>query len=83
MSWDYVSEPWQTADVLFTAQVIPEHEEPWWNNIDREIRLIRPPEVSSDSTSSHLVAGRRNRRKKWILPCEVSLSNFEGVFNMP
>jgi hypothetical protein len=33
-----------------------EHGEPWWNDIDRERRLILPPELSGNPASSHLEA---------------------------
>jgi hypothetical protein len=36
--------------------VIYEHGEPWWNDIYKEKLLIRPPELSGSSTSSHLAA---------------------------
>jgi hypothetical protein len=36
--------------------VIYEHVEPWWNDIDREELLIRPPELCSNPNSSHLAA---------------------------
>jgi hypothetical protein len=36
--------------------MIHEHEEPWWNNIDRVKRLIRPPELPGNTTSRHLVS---------------------------
>jgi hypothetical protein len=36
--------------------VIHESEEPWWNDIDRRKLLILPPELSENSTSSHVVA---------------------------
>jgi hypothetical protein len=32
---DYVSELGPQSGLLFIAQVILEHGEPWWNNIDR------------------------------------------------
>jgi hypothetical protein len=35
-----------------------EYGEPWWNDIDRLILLIRPPELSRHSLSSHLVANQ-------------------------
>jgi hypothetical protein len=33
---DYISELWLPTGLLFISQVIYEHEELWWNNIDRE-----------------------------------------------
>jgi hypothetical protein len=35
MGCDYVSELRQPTGLLFIPQVIYEHEEPWWNDIDR------------------------------------------------
>jgi hypothetical protein len=35
-----------TNGLLFISQVIYEHGEPWWNDINRENLLIRPPEHS-------------------------------------
>jgi hypothetical protein len=34
--------------------VIYEHEETWWNDIDRRQLLIRPQELSGNPTSSRL-----------------------------
>jgi hypothetical protein len=62
-------------------QTIYEHGEPWWNDIDRENLLTRPPELSGNHTSSHLVASRRNgRRKWWIWPSEVFLFILPNIF---
>jgi hypothetical protein len=36
--------------------VIYEHGESWRNDIDRTKLLIRPPQLSGNPTSSHLVA---------------------------
>jgi hypothetical protein len=41
---------------LFIPQVIHESEEPRWNDIDKRKLLILPPELSENSTSSHVVA---------------------------
>jgi hypothetical protein len=35
MGWDYVSELRRPTGILFIPQVIYEHGEPWWNDIDR------------------------------------------------
>jgi hypothetical protein len=40
---------------LFILLVTYEHGELWWNDIRRGKLLIRPPELSGNSTSSHLV----------------------------
>jgi hypothetical protein len=49
--------------LLFIPQVIYEHEEPWWNDTDREKLLIHPPEISDNPTSSHLVANKEGLGK--------------------
>jgi hypothetical protein len=51
-----------------------------WKTHDELYRqlLIRPPELSGNSTSSPLVASRRNWRRK-LLIYPLSLSNFEHV----
>jgi hypothetical protein len=40
--------------LLFIPQVIYKHGEQWWNDFNRG-KLICPPAVSSNPTSSHLV----------------------------
>jgi hypothetical protein len=35
--------------------MVYEHEEQWWNDIDRGKLLIRPPQLSGNPTSSHPV----------------------------
>jgi hypothetical protein len=40
--------------LLFIRQMIYEHGDPWWIYIDR-VNLIRPPELSDNPTSIHLV----------------------------
>jgi hypothetical protein len=64
--------------------VIYQHGETWWNNIDRG-KLLRPPERSDNPTSSHQEAKQEElaKKKNEFLPYEVSLSYFEGFFNMP
>jgi hypothetical protein len=42
---DHVSELRPSADLLLIPQVIYEHGERWWNDIDRRILMIRPPEL--------------------------------------
>jgi hypothetical protein len=56
MGRHYVSELWPRTGLFFIPHAIYEHEEPWWNDIDRGKLQIRPPELSLNSTSSHLVA---------------------------
>jgi hypothetical protein len=43
---------------LFIPQVIYEHGETWWNDIDRG-KLLRLPEISGNPMSSHLVAKQK------------------------
>jgi hypothetical protein len=81
--WDYVSELRPQTFLLFIHQMIYEHGEPWWNDIDRRKPLIRPPELSHNLTSSHLIARRRNRRREWwIWPCEVFCSYLPSTFTL-
>jgi hypothetical protein len=60
--------------LLFISQAIYERIEPWWNDIVRAKFLILLPELSGNPIISHLVANRRNsRRKLRVWPCEVFL----------
>jgi hypothetical protein len=69
---------------LFISQLIYEHGEPWWIDIDRGKLLIRPAELSANPNSSNLVANKEELAKEIMnLPYEISLSYFEGFFNMP
>jgi hypothetical protein len=72
MRWYYVFELQPPTNLLFIPKMIYKHGEPWWNDTDKGILLICPLELSNNPTSSHLVASRRNGRRKWsIWPCEV------------
>jgi hypothetical protein len=51
MGCDYISELQPPMGLLFIPQVIYEHGGPWWNDISRR-KLIRPPELYGNSTSS-------------------------------
>jgi hypothetical protein len=69
---------------LFIPQVIYEHGEPWWNDIEREKLLIHPPELSGNPTSSHLVAKQEILAKEMMdLGLRCIFSYFAGFFNMP
>jgi hypothetical protein len=46
--------------LLFIPQMIYEHGEPWWNDIDRGKLVIHPPEVWQSFEQNHLVVSRRN-----------------------
>jgi hypothetical protein len=50
MGWDYISELRPPTGLLFIPQVIYEHEEPLWNDIDSE-KLIRLLELSGKPTN--------------------------------
>jgi hypothetical protein len=58
--WDYVSELRSTVGLLFISQVIYEHGVTRWNDIDSGKLLIRAPEPSVNSTSSHIEAKQEN-----------------------
>jgi hypothetical protein len=58
--WDYGSELGPPTGILFIPKVIYEHGKPCWNDDDDRAKLICPPELSGNFTSSHLVANRRN-----------------------
>jgi hypothetical protein len=45
---------------VFIPQVTNGHGEPWWNDIDSGKLLICPPELSGNSTNSHLVANQED-----------------------
>jgi hypothetical protein len=47
----FVSELQAPTSSLFIPQVIHEHREPWWNDIDKGKLVIRPPQLSGNSTS--------------------------------
>jgi hypothetical protein len=60
--FDHISELRPPPGPLFIPQVIYEHEETWWNDIDRGKLLIRPPERSpallpAEPSSSKLGGG--------------------------
>jgi hypothetical protein len=63
MGRDHVSELRPPTGLLFIPQVIYEHGEPWWNDNDRG-KLIHPPELSGNPTSSHLVARQEKLANK-------------------
>jgi hypothetical protein len=47
------------------GHTVYEHDEPWWNDLDRGELVIRQPDLSGNPTSSHLVSSRRNGRSEW------------------
>jgi hypothetical protein len=49
--------------LLFIPQVIYEHGEPWWNDIDMGKLLICLPGLSGNPTSSHLAANQEELGK--------------------
>jgi hypothetical protein len=69
---------WTVATIV---QVSYEHGETWRNDIDRWNILIRPPDLSGNSTSWHHVASRRNvRRELWIWSCQEFLFMLASAF---
>jgi hypothetical protein len=65
---------------------IYERGEPWWNDIDRGKLLIRSTQLSGNPNSSYLVAKQEELTNEMIfvsLWSRLSLSYFEGFFNMP
>jgi hypothetical protein len=55
MERDYVSELRRTTGILFITYELYEYGEPRWNDIDRKKLLIRPPELSENSTSRNIL----------------------------
>jgi hypothetical protein len=51
---DHVSDLRAPTSILLILQVIYEHGEPWWNNMDRGKLLIRPQELSGNPASRHI-----------------------------
>jgi hypothetical protein len=51
---------------LFILRVIYEHEEPWWNDINRRKLLLCPPELSGNTTNSYLVAKQEELVKEMM-----------------
>jgi hypothetical protein len=51
MGRDYVFKMQPPMSLLFMPQIIYEHGEPWWNDINRVKLLIHQPEVSGNPTS--------------------------------
>jgi hypothetical protein len=54
---------WPPMGLSFIPQVTYEHGEPWWNDTDGRKVLIRPPELSGNPTSSHLVVNQKELGK--------------------
>jgi hypothetical protein len=64
--------------------VIYEHEEPWWNDIDRVKLLIRPPELSGKSTRSHPIANQEELGEEMMtLAFDISLFILGSDIYMP
>jgi hypothetical protein len=81
MGWDYVSELLLPTGVLFIPQVIYEHGEPWWNDIERGRLLILQPElygiIAAESCTKK--SWGTWRRKLWIWRSEYLCSYFEVI----
>jgi hypothetical protein len=61
---DYISELRPLASLIVIPQVIYEHGEVWCNNVQKGKLLVRPPELSANPTSSHLVAKQEELENK-------------------
>jgi hypothetical protein len=84
MGWDYISELLPLTDLLFIPNVIHEHGEPWWNDINIGKLQIPSPELSGNPVSRRLVASRKNWRRKWLIwPRDVFLFIPESDFYIP
>jgi hypothetical protein len=62
MSLSCVSEQRPPTDLLFIPQLLYEHVESKWNDIDRGKILIHPPELCGSSTSSSVAGGAWQRK---------------------
>jgi hypothetical protein len=72
-----VSELQPPKGLLFIPQVIYEHEEPWWNYINRGKLMIHPAE-----SSCCITGGTSEGNYEFGLAKYLCLY-FEGIFNMP
>jgi hypothetical protein len=61
---DYFSE--LRPPSLFVPQVIYEHGEQWWNDMNRRKLLISQPDISANPASSNLLAKEKEMAKKTI-----------------
>jgi hypothetical protein len=79
--------PWTTTSNGPTVhtQMIHDHEEPWWNDMDGGKLLIRPSELSGSLPAESSSGKSRGtwRRKLWTLPSKYLCSHFEVIFCMP
>jgi hypothetical protein len=82
IEWDCVSELRPPAGLLFIPQVMYEHGESWWSDINSGKLSIRPSELAVNPTNSHLVANQKELTKWLILPYEISISYFGVFFNI-
>jgi hypothetical protein len=74
-----VSELRPQADILFIILVIYEHGEPGSNVTDRGKSPIRPPELSGNSTCSHLVAKQEKLATEMMNLALRSISIFAHI----
>jgi hypothetical protein len=84
MGLEYVSELRPPSGLLLIPQVRYKHGEPWWKDIDRVKVVIRPPQLSGNPTSSHLV-GKQEDLEKEIINFALRNISFvrRRVFSMP
>jgi hypothetical protein len=84
MGWDYFFELRPPTGLLVILQVIYEHGEPWWNNIDRGNWVFHQKSLTilpAESSSSK--AGRTGEGNYEFGLTKYLSSHFKGVFNMP
>jgi hypothetical protein len=80
--------------VKFIPQVIYEHGEPWWNDVDRGKLLTHPPELSGSHTSTVISCkaggmGKRNENSALqivfvhIFKCFLDVVKTYDIFTSP
>jgi hypothetical protein len=76
MGWDRISQLRPPNSLLFMPQVIYEHGEPWWNDIERKTNFSTR-DICQSYQQSHLVPSRRNTQI-WL--CKVLLCTLASDF---
>jgi hypothetical protein len=84
METDYVSELRATTSLLFISQVIYEHGEPRWNDVDRGNLAICSSQLSGNpiKSSSTKAVGMGEGNYKSVLANYVC-SYLQVIFNVP
>jgi hypothetical protein len=78
--WDTVSELRSPAGLFFIPQAKSELKEHGWSDVDRVNLLIRPPELSRNPRSSHLVAKQNKLAKEMMNLALQSIFILRRVF---